>query len=1071
MEKGLLTKYSASAGSGKTFELTANYLSRLFTSPQAYRRILAVTFTNKAAAEMKHKIISQLYILSKGERSSMAERLVKDTGLPPATLQEKSKQILYSILHDYSFFHVGTIDSFFQKILRAFTREIGLQHGYLVEIEHKEILEKAIDATLEDSLHDKALLNWLTDFALEKAGAGRNWNIRNDIGRIAGEIFNEKFRLMSPDNREKLRNREFLNSYVANLKKIRDDFSSDMADYVARCREILDRHNVDDAMFYKGTSGGVGSFLNKAGKGTGEIWMPPANTVLKVLENPPVWTAKTGPSPELKAAFNDGFCELFTEALKYYIDNYLRANTAILISENFYVLGILSDILLNFHKITTSENRFLLSDAGDFLHRITGSSQTPFIYEKAGNIFENFMIDEFQDTSVIQWNNFLPLIENSMAGGHDNLVVGDVKQSIYRWRNGDWKILGNQLHLQFDKERLKPETLDSNYRSHRNIVAFNNSLFSILPRLIDSERNNNDNLLKTATLYSDVTQSCGNGKVGGFVRIEFISEEDDASFREGSLARVPAIIEELQDKGYRASEIGILVRKNIEGADVINSIINYRATVSPEKGSRYNYSIISGDSLFIDSSPAAGFIISLFRFLLNPDDKISMAVMLRNWLIATGREHEERDLTEMERACDELWPEGWREFVDRMKRRPVFEAVENIIRFFGLGLCDENTAFLNAFQDCVLEYSVNSSTDIRSFLNWWDINETGRSLALSDQQDSIRVMTIHKAKGLEFRAVILPFIDWPLGHGRKNPLMWITPAVEPFSDIGLLPVKYKKALENSFFNDDYYTETFLAYIDNLNLLYVAFTRAKEMLTGFCPDKKARENDSMAGWLEKAFKENPLAVNGKPFMVLPDYYNEEAGLFRAGEMKEQEREKSPGEEHLTGLEGYFVNDGISRLRLKYHGENWFKKPDDSQQAKLNYGRLMHEIFASVTTLDDIHGAVGRMALDGRISSAEQDEIERKIAEALSRPEIKEWFRPGLRVITETAILTPGRTQKRPDRVIISGDQATVIDFKFGGEKREYIRQVADYRKLLIEMGFPRVEAFLWYVDENKVTRIE
>lgn len=1070
MGKGILTKYSASAGSGKTFELTANYLSKLFASPHVYRRILAVTFTNKAAAEMKYKIISELYNFSKGKRNSMAERLEKDTGLSFSTLQEKSKQILYSILHDYSFFHVGTIDSFFQKILRAFTREIGLQHGYLIEIEHKEILRKAIEATLEDSLNDKALLNWLTDFALEKAGTGRNWNIRNDISRLAGEIFNEKFRLISSAEKDKLRDREFLNSYVAGLKKIRDDFKSDLTGMAERCRTILERHNVDDAMFYKGNSGGVGSFLNKIIEEPEDIWPPPSNTVLKVLEDPPVWTSKTGPSPELKAAFSDGFCELFTRTLRYYLENYLRVNTAILISENIYVLGILSDILLNFHKITTSENRFLLSDAGDFLHRITGTSQTPFIYEKAGNIFENFMIDEFQDTSVIQWNNFLPLIENSMAGGNDNLVVGDVKQSIYRWRNSDWKILGNQLQRQFDKERLKPETLGSNYRSLKNIVAFNNSLFSILPRLIDSDNKIDDIIYKTESLYSDVRQSCGNEKEGGYIRIEFIPETDAGSFRERALAGIPSLIEELQDNGYSAGDIGILVRKNDEGADVINSIITYRASVAPEKSLRYNYSIISGDSLFIDSSPAACFIISLLRFMVNPGDRISLAIMLRNWLCATGRDPVEKDLTYAENACDELWPEGWREFTENMKCRPVFEAVENIISFFSLGLRDENTAFLNAFQDCVLEFSVNNSTDIRSFLDWWDINGTGRSLALSDQQDSIRVMTIHKAKGLEFKAVILPFIDWPLGHGRKNPLMWITPGTEPFSNIGLLPVKYKKALEHSYFSADYKSETFLACIDNLNLLYVAFTRAKEVLTGFCPGEKAREKDSMALWLEKAFKENISVPDGKPYLLLNEFYNEEAGVFEAGELKKSDKEIIRGREQEIRTEGYFVNDGISRLRLKYHSENWYLRPDDNKQIKLNYGRLMHDIFASVITLEDIKDAVSKMVLDGRISSTEQDEIEKKISGALSQPEIKDWFSPGLRVITETDILLPDGTQKRPDRVIISGDKATVIDFKFGDEKEEYIRQVDNYRKLLLDMGYSRAEAFLWYVDENKVIKV-
>ncbi|MGQ9619898.1 MAG: UvrD-helicase domain-containing protein [Bacteroidales bacterium] len=1069
MGTGTLTKYGASAGSGKTFELTTRYLLKLFNSPgQAYKKILAVTFTNKAAAEMKTKILNQLFSISKGENSKMTLRLMKETALPFEKLESKSQQILYSILQDYSFFHVGTIDSFFQRILRVFTREIGLQHGYLIEIEHKHILDQAVDNTLEDAVSDRALLNWLTRYEYDRIEEGKSWNIKGDISKLAEEIFSERFRLMSDVEREKLGDRNFLENYVTLLKNIQKDFASELTERAWKCRALLNKHNVTDNMFYGGSRRGVGSFIEKLAGGTDGIYKPPGSDVLKVKEPEPIWTSKAGASPELKAAFNDGFREHFLETLDYYEKHYPAANTARLIVENVYILGILSDILRNVHNVTTAENRFLLSDAGELLHRLICGDQTPFIYEKAGNTFENFMIDEFQDTSVIQWNNFLPLIENSMANGNDNLVVGDIKQSIYRWRNSDWRILGQYLEKQIDKTRIISQNLDVNYRSRKNIIAFNNALFSVLPELIDESAGNQERGMNLSTIYHDVRQICPENREGGFVRITFVPEEED-TFENVVLQKIPLIIEELQDKGYRASDIGILVRYNNEGAEVINSIIEYRASAGAEKTSRYNYSIVSGESLLLNSSPAIGFVIALFRFLLDPDDKLSKALMVRNWLIATGRPPVEKDLSDLNHNADELWPGGWQKFISGIKQKPVFEAIESVIRFFGIGADNHNTAFLNAFQDSVFEYSINYSSDIRSFLEWWDIYGPDRSLALSDQQDSIRVMTIHKAKGLEFRAVILPFVNWPLGHGKQNPTIWVTPQVKPFNNVNLVPVKYKSDLKYSLFADDYLAETYYAKIDNLNLLYVAFTRAKEVLFGFCPSKP--ENDSVAAWLSRALRTKPFPVDKKPLLNLPDYFNEHEGIFSTGEIIPTGTTEETSAAKDIRCEGYYVNDGIKGLHIKFHGEKWFIKQDENRKSKLNYGRLMHDVLASVITAGDIYSAVGKMILDGRINENEKDEIEKRILKAIAVPEVDEWFKPGLKILTEADILTTEGTLRRPDRVIISEDKVTVVDFKFGNERNEYIEQINLYKRLLLEMDYRQVDAFIWYVDGNKIVRVK
>lgn len=1069
MEKGTLTKYSASAGSGKTFELTARYMARLLKSPgQSYRRILAVTFTNKAAAEMKRKILDHLAAIAAGERTKMAERLITDTGFSFDELKIKSGRILFSILHDYSFFNVGTIDSFFQRIIRAFARETGLQHGYQIEIEHRHVLDRAVDMTLEDAKNDRALMNWLIRYEYDRIEEGKSWNIKNDITSLAGEVFRERFRLMDEDDRKRLSDKDFLEDYIGTLKKIRKDFSTELIGLAQKCRALLNRHNVTDDMFFRGNSGGIGSFLQKIEKEFDGICPPPGATVLKVKDPEPVWTSKAGPSPQLKAAFDDGFKELFLHTLGFYERGSLAANTALLIIQHVYILGILSDILRNVHIITTAENRFLLSDAGEFLYRLTSADQTPFIYEKAGNNYENFMIDEFQDTSVIQWNNFLPLVENSMAGGHDNLVVGDVKQSIYRWRNGDWRIMGKYLAKQIKESRILDVKLDTNYRSLKNVVAFNNALFTVLPRLIDESAVSPDPEMTLASIYSDTRQMCHQNREGGLVRIEFLRKEED-DFMTLVLQKLPRMIEELQDKGFRASDIGILVRYNNEGAAVINSVIGYSASAGEEKNNRYNYSIVSGESLFLNASPAVSFIIALFTYLLNQSDNLSLAVMIRSWLIATGNTGSEKDLSDTAAQADELWPADWRIFISRLRQKPVFEAVEQVIRYFSLGSSGDNSSFLHAFQDAVFEYSVNFSTDIQSFLEWWELYGPDKSLALSDRQDSIKVMTIHKAKGLEFRAVIVPFITWPLGHGRKNPIIWVNPSEEPFNRLSLVPVKYKNDLQYSFFSSDYSAETYNARIDNLNLLYVAFTRAREILIGFCPDEP--EKDSIAGWLKSALAVMPVTEDDKPLLHLPDYFHTDNKVFLAGKYPETEAIQHPEETPAAGAGEYFVGGDLAGLHIKLHGEKWFLKQDEKQKSKLNYGRLMHDILSAVFTPEDIPGAVRKMVLDGRITEKEGSEITERITLALETPQVKEWFGPDLKILTETDILAPGGDLRRPDRIILSGNKATVVDFKFGNVRDEDIRQVTRYRRLLNDMGFENAEAFIWYVDGNKVVKVE
>ncbi|MGD0342855.1 MAG: UvrD-helicase domain-containing protein, partial [Bacteroidales bacterium] len=907
MNSGILTKYSASAGSGKTTELTRKYITKLFRSGNHYRKILAVTFTNKAAGEMKGRILGNLYLISTGNLADETAKLASLTNKSPQEIESEASKILENILHDYSRFSVGTIDSFFQKVLKAFTRESGLQSGYSIELDHSLILATAIDNMMSGLGEDKALLEWVTQFAKSRVEDGKSWNIKDGIISLSEELFREKYKLLPLSEKEKLRDRTLLTEYVTELRLICSEFFSRIRSSGERIRQILDKHEVTDDMFFQGTRG-IPSFIRKIQALHNETIDPLNSYVLKVLETPPRWSTKSVPAVQLTMALHDGLGDQIIEAVKYFNENFMTVNTADAILSNIYTLGILSDILDKVHEITTSENKFLLSDAGELLYHIIGNDQTPFIYEKIGNNFENFMIDEFQDTSALQWQNFKPLIDNSMGEGFDNMIVGDVKQSIYRWRNSDWKIFDEIIQQEFNSDRLKLEELDTNYRSRENIVAFNNTVFSVIPGIIDNQNEN----VRLRELYATAQQKTGGKKKDGFVNFEFIERYEEENFKDIILKKLPGLIEKLQDKGYKGSDIGILVRWNNEGSDILKYILEYRRSVDEEKREKYNYEIISNESLVLDKNPVICFIISFLSWLYDPSDKISRALIFRNYQLAAGKEISTAEplLTSYDNnEIKNIFPSGFDRLIEEIRHLTLFESVERIISFFSLGAYPGNSAYLNSFQDCVLEFTANNSSEVPAFLEWWTTTGSKKSVILSEQQDSIRVMTIHKAKGLQFRVVILPFLTWQLSHDR-NPTIWIKPETAPFNKLGLVPVKYKKSLLHSHFAEAYNEEKFSSIVDNLNLVYVAFTRAVDCLIGFCPEKSGNRSSTVGSLLRDAMANEAERQSDKPIISLQQFFDNSKSMFSYGEIPERLMELRRSLINEISVQGYEVNTSVN-----------------------------------------------------------------------------------------------------------------------------------------------------------------
>ena len=553
----MLTVYRASAGAGKTHKLTGEYLTLLFTGPGAFRRILAVTFTNKATDEMKTRIVDELYNLASGRKSDYVELLTSTYSLTEDQVRKQAAKILIDILHDYSAFNISTIDRFFQQTMRAFTREIGLQGGYGIEMDQELVLTTAIDNLLSDleKPESKDLLGWLLRFAEDKIENGGEWNLRKDIMALSREVFKESYKAFSEAVGRDIEDKKALDDYKNELYGIIRSVESSAKEQGERGLAILNKYGLKVTDF-KGGSRSPLTLLDRLVQGE---MKEPSATFIGLADNLDGCFTKTvslGTRQIIGCAFEDGLNDCIKGIISLF-NNLTAYNTAREIVRYYYTLGILTDVSRQIAAYREEKNVMLIADTTELLNKVIGGSDAPFIYEKTGTHVDHYMIDEFQDTSGMQWNNFRPLIEESLAHSRDNLIVGDVKQSIYRFRNSDWKLLDEQVQTDFSPEVVHEETLKDNWRSCRNIVEFNNALFTTLPGVLQtvynealsvsslSEEQRAAFFTKIMSAYDKSFQQVPPPfmQKDGHVRIEFLSGDDEKDWKEEALVRLPVVLE------------------------------------------------------------------------------------------------------------------------------------------------------------------------------------------------------------------------------------------------------------------------------------------------------------------------------------------------------------------------------------------------------------------------------------------------------------------------------------------------------------------------------------------------
>ncbi len=1091
--------YKASAGSGKTYLLTENYLKLAFEFPDNFSKILAVTFTNKAAEEMKTRIIEELNnIINLQEKANHFESIKTHLNYKNnAAVLKRALLVRDNILHNYSLFHVSTIDSFVQKVIRAFSYEMNLSSGYDIELDTQKVIDDLTDLLYNSILDNKHLQNWLIKYAEHKINDGKSWDFRKEVKELANEIFKEKFQNLYSEKDDVNIEREKMNKFLNILYSIKNNFESKMDELKQNVVGILKNAGINNEDLGGKFKTITNHFIKKIADKKYDDIAKGFKDATVGIEN---WYAKNASSDiinSIEIVYEDlhknvvQYFELFnTESEKYY--------SAIHVINSFHSFGILNDIASFLPEYRNDNNLLLISDTTVLLKKIIGDNDTPFIYEKIGNRFKSILIDEFQDTSTFQWANFKPLILNSLSQGNYNLIVGDIKQSIYRWRGGDWKLLLKGAKNDIGHALTEDMSLETNWRSKKNLIDFNNVFFHFLPRILQNQYNheldgiNNAEVLESLTnegyksvLIDAYEKNCqkvpkSNDKVGGKVKITFLENKKSEDEEEASNKVAELINNLIVNEGHKANDIGILVRTNRQSKIIVDLLLDYQAS----NLDAHKYQIISADSLYIGNSSIVKLLVSAMKFIHNEADQVNIAQLVFEYQkLQVNKEFDYNEvfLSIKDETYTKLLPEAFLEDVKNLSKKSAFELTEELIRIFNLKNQQEEFTYLRSFQNAVSDFMKNRTSDLSEFLNWWEEKGKTTSVQISDKVDAVQIITIHKSKGLAFNTVIMPFADWKIDHSAMNaPLLWTNSEQKPFKDFSFLPVKYTSKLANTVFRKDYFDEKLYTYIDALNMLYVAFTRAKNELHVFSKysSKKVDTIKDVGQLLYELLKMN-TAENNDDCGTLIDVnplFNIAENTF-VSETDHQVIQKTDSKESkeikLAEIEEgreYPNNNWTGKVQIRYNSEDFFIESIEAIEEKVNFGTLMHRIFAEIKTEKDIETSLQNMYFNGFITKEESEELKIKIEEVVSRENIKDWFSDKYEVKNEEALITVKGDIRIPDRVLIGEDEVIVIDFKFGKQQEKYKKQILEYKNLIKEVYKQDTKAYLFYVEENVTVEV-
>lgn len=1065
-----LTIYKSSAGSGKTFTLVLEYIKLLIPNPYRYRNILAITFTNKATDEMKRRILQALGRLATLPSAELAQdgqyRLLREhlqaQGQGEVDVQANARLALSLILNDYGNFSVSTIESFMQRVIRSFTRELNIQLGFEVEMKQDVVLERMVDELLAEvgQPSTREVTRLLEGFVDRKLEEEKSWQVGHDIKQLGRELFQEQFQqlLVSHPQQNKIEQTLALDKA---LWAIRRGFEQRMQRIAERARSLMEEEGLSVEDFMRKAIGPMGYLLRMIDPEKPEAYVP-NRYAYQAYEEPEKWATKRAPRREaVEVAVARGLGDLLAEAIHQYEAGWQAYQSAVQVLQSLHSFGLVHELerlLKNYRK---ENNQLLISDTNFLLGNLIQGQDVPFVFEKVGTRYQHYLLDEFQDTSDMQWRNLFPLLEDSLAQGQGSLLVGDVKQSIYRWRNGNMRLLMEGVEQQVGErgQGIRLQELRQNWRTAPDIVRFNNALFRLLAQHLSEqfEAQGWEALFEKA--YASVEQQARKTELPGQVEVSFFPGKartdppDTPSWEELAQERCLEIIRSLLDHGFRGNEIALLLRRNSEGIRLAEYL------------QKAGISVSSSESLLVANHPTVMFLAAVLRYLNNEGDQVARA--------AVGRFHallEKQVLGHEQLARLLAGEDAWLADRDALRRMPVYECVEALLDRFP-ALKTTANAYLHGFLEAVYQFSVTEDASLSGFLAWWETERKKLAVAGSTDAHAVQVMTIHKAKGLEFPVVILPFADWPMGTNHRD-ILWVpAPDASPYEAFPFIPVHPSKKLADTYFRLPYLQEEVMSYLDNLNLLYVACTRPKYRLYVLTKQHTAKSTSSFSS-VHKLLHEFvpklplPLEEVSPQRWTLGTAAGKEQLLRLSGEAapaSEEEETIAPGWDTFTSW-----NEAI---KIRYSSNRFVGLDIQERQERISVGELLHEALASVKTHDDLPRAVEQLVLKGYLQADQRAWMQQQLLRITSLSAVADWYEGSWQVRNEADIILEGGQVLRPDRVMLREGRAVVVDYKSGKASDRYARQLRTYMGALKQMGYEQVEGYLYYLNLEKVQQIE
>ena len=1109
-----LTVYRASAGSGKTFTLAVEYISLLVKDPENYQHILAVTFTNKATQEMKMRILSQLYGIANSLQSSQQyfNKVKEKTNMPDAVIRNNARAALTLLIHRYNNFRILTIDAFFQQVLRNLAHELGQTANLRVDLNNEEITEKAVDQMIESLEKGQPVLQWISTYINNSIEDDNGWNIIGKIKTFGTNIFKDFYKAHEANLKEQLSNADDFKVYETTLRKRRNDIRKT---FNSKARSILNEiknANLDIPSNYRSglykylTDSAIAPLTNK----------PLKAGVLKANESPQNWTSSKcakADKQQIQTLAAEVLSAQLSELIAYNNDNWNEFQSIQLTLSHLSELRLLHAIADAVDNLTKDTNRFMLSNTQALLKELIADSDTPFIFERIGARLKHVMIDEFQDTSTIQWQNFQVLLANCMAQElSQNLIVGDIKQSVYRWRQGDWGILNN-IEKSFAHQKIRLETLDYNYRSEKRIIDFNNAFWEqcVANTAKEVAQDDAEKAKIVQKAYEDVAQKTHKTTENGFVKISLYPSK---SMKEAVLEELIETIKELFNNGYggkNQSKIAILVRSKSNIQDIVNALLQ-------SFGNEIN--IVSDEAFRLDASLSVNIIVSAMHLLTHPDDVLTRGKLVKlynqevlkkpltdtdllvsinesNNIDTKNIDKKERRKLATEQQMAKLNSQLPPEYVanrELLLGLPIVDLVDKLFMLFGLDQLEGQSSYICTLYDTLNDFLKDHTADIDDFINEWENSLSSKTIQ-SDEIEGIRIMTIHKSKGLEFDNVIIPFCSWEM---EKKGTLWCETKNKPapYNKLPLLPIDFSRdKLIGTVFEDDYKEEHFQNIVDNLNLLYVAFTRASKNLFVFGLRQGKTTLDNIAKGtppgnrsyaIELALRQVSEQLQGSS-LSFPDDIGSEIH-FEYGTLVPETHEKEHAvadnpflikpDKHIVSIATY---PQAATFKQSNKSIEFVKGEDVDPSDRTRYikiGNVLHQLFSTIYTTADIPARLNELEQQGIIYNDEitSAQLRTRIEDAITNPQVQEWFSKRWQLYNECTILeynkdTNEMEEHRPDRVMTDGKEFVVVDFKFGKEREEYKKQVQQYMEILIRMGHKKVSGYLWYVVKNNVVEVK